>query len=57
MIEFLLEMEMNGVVCAYYHTFPNGLFLFTAGLFYKKWDGSKISLILFSDFVITFLSP
>ena len=28
------------------HTFQNGLFLFTAGLFYKKWDGPKISPIL-----------
>ena len=28
-----------------YHTCPNGLFLFTVGLFYKKWDGLKISPI------------
>ena len=27
------------------HTCPKGLFLFTAGLFYKKWDGLKISPI------------
>ena len=27
------------------HNCPNGLFLFTAGLFYKKWDGLKISPI------------
>ena len=28
-----------------HHTCLNGLFLFTAGLFYKKWDGLKISPI------------
>ena len=29
-----------------YHTCLNRLFFFTAGIFYQKWDGSKISPIL-----------
>ena len=39
------------------HTFPNGLFLFTAGLFYKKWDGSKISPILLFCFCDNIFVP
>ena len=33
------------LLLGYNHTCPNGLFLFTTGLFYKKWDGLKISPI------------